>query len=174
MKQITFIEGATVALLLAFIATFGADLTTTISLTVTLYIVYLLKRSGKNTGRISTLAAVILFELVMILFNAPLAVLLISHLIMIWLVRCLFFYQSITQALLDSILQSTALSAAAWAATQTGSPFLIAWTFFLVQALFILNQTATRFIQRDCVSSHQRFTRSAIRAEAALRKLYKQ
>jgi hypothetical protein len=54
----------------------------------------------------------------------------------VWLVRSLYFHNSLVTALLDLGLVGIGLLGGAWALINTGSAAAALWTFFLLQALF--------------------------------------
>ncbi len=57
---------------------------------------------------------------------------------MLWLIRSLYFYDSVLSALVDLGLTGVALVTAIWAWLASNNLFLAFWCFFLVQALFVL------------------------------------
>ena len=63
---------------------------------------------------------------------------------------------------------------AVWAATETGSPFLSIWSFFLVQALFVAIPVRVGGNHREPQPEDhhdERFERAHRAAQAALRRL---
>jgi len=61
-----------------------------------------------------------------------------GHMIIVWLVRSLYFYSSLVSALADLALNGSSLLIAFAVASHTDSLFLTLWCFFLMQALFVL------------------------------------
>jgi hypothetical protein len=100
------------------------------------YLLYLLKRSTARIGRIVVVSAWLVLTLICWTFDASLIEQILLQATMIWLVRSLYFHQSIFTALLDLGLVSVGLAVSAWAMINTGSLVVSLWAFFLVQALF--------------------------------------
>lgn len=102
------------------------------------YIIYLLSRSQSQTGRIAVTGIWgILTLTTMVLVDTPLVFIGIQ-VFAIWLIRSLYFYNSILSALGDLLLMSTSFMTAAWAWNMTHSLLISFWTLFLVQSLFVL------------------------------------
>ena len=100
------------------------------------YLLYLLKRSDARVGRVVVIGGWALVTLVCWLFDVHLLEQVLLQATAIWLVRSLYFHNSIFTALLDLGLVSVGLAASAWAILNTGSLVASTWSFFLVQALF--------------------------------------
>ncbi|MEN8175709.1 MAG: hypothetical protein ABFS23_08090 [Pseudomonadota bacterium] len=152
MKSDSFMQGAGVALAasLAGAALFVALTTvfaggTVLRLVIAglsfAYVFYLLARSGQRVGRVTTLAGWVLAAGIGWILQLPLPLYLLLHLGLIWLVRSLYFYSSALSALMDLGLTGLGLAAGIWAFLHTGSLFLGLWSFFLVQALFVVIPT---------------------------------
>jgi hypothetical protein len=185
MKQPTFFEGIVVALaaslagsaLYAGLSTFvsGAEALRLLITAIGLgYVIYLLSRSREPVGRVTVLVAWALMAGAILIVDPPLVLYLIAHAGTVWLVRSLYFYSSALSALTDLGLNGLALSAATWAANQSGSLFLSIWSFFLVQALFVgipSTMRRKRNGKEKSLDPEDRFERARRIAEAALRKL---
>jgi len=189
MKRPTFLQGVGVALAMAFA---GAALYTAMSpfavaagllrLIVSglalAYVVYLLAASPVRTGRF---AAFVLWltAVVVASFLAPtLPAYLLAHVLLIWLVRSLYYRHGLLPALLDGGLSVIALAAGIWAALGTGSLFLALWCFFLVQALFVAipdrvpaDRVTGRAAPGAASGPEDDFGRAYRNAEAAVRRL---
>jgi len=148
MKRPTFFEGVAVALAAGIVGSMlFAVLTSVFSEAHILrlliagigvaYVVYLLRRSRERIGRITALVMWAVVAGATWLMDPPLMIYALVHLGLIWLIRSLYFYSSIVSALADLGLSGLGLTAAVWAASQSGSLFLSIWCFFLVQALFV-------------------------------------
>jgi hypothetical protein len=137
------------------------------------YIGYLLKGSEDRTGRIAVFAAWIAITAAMSFFSASLALALITQTVLISVVRTLYHHSSALAALLDLGLSSFALSAAVWASAETGSFFLTAWSFFLVQALFVVIPSEFGRVAnpKDAAPEQDEFGRASRTAEAAIRRI---
>jgi len=185
MKQPAFPEGVAVALAasLAGGAVYsaldvvfpGAPLLRLLIAGISLvYVIYLAGRSPERVGRVTTVAVWLIVAGVLWFTQPPLPLYLCMHLGAIWLVRSLHFYSSALSALADLGLNILALSAAVWAITRTDSVFLGIWSFFLVQALFVvIPKQAFRSsgVNRAGQAGTDHFQQAYRSAEAAVRKL---
>ena len=100
------------------------------------YLLYLLKRSDAHVGRVVVIVIWSLMTLVCWMFDVHLLEQVLLQATAIWLVRSLYFHNSMFTALLDLGLVSVGLAASAWAMLNTGNLVASIWSFFLVQALF--------------------------------------
>jgi hypothetical protein len=136
------------------------------------YLLYLLRRSSERVGRLTTLAAWFAMAAAVWPWSLSLPLYLLAHIVTLWLVRSLYFHGSLTAALADAVLNGLALTAALWAARQTGSLFASLWCFFLVQALFSsLPNPVPGGRNRVGPAPEDRFEQAHRAAEAALRRL---
>ncbi|HNP34207.1 MAG TPA: hypothetical protein PKK10_00020 [Woeseiaceae bacterium] len=188
MKRPTFFQGVLVAGLLALgagsivamlapLLGLGTTLRLLIPLLGLVYILYLFSRSKERTGRATALAAWAVIAALGWWFVPPLALYLLIHVAAIWLLRSLYFYSGVLPSVLDLGLSALSISAAAWAATQSGSVFLATWSFFLVQALFVAIPPAIGARNRTCTDAaneNTRFERAKREADRALRQLFTQ
>lgn len=185
MRRATFPEGVLVALAAALGGSIahtvmpgavGPD--TTIRLIVAGlglgYALYLLRRSPSRTGRVVTLAA--WFSIAVLgwfLIDDRLTHLAV-HLGLLWLVRTLHHQSGVLAAVLDLGLNLAALMAGTWAFVHSGSVFLGIWSFFLVQALFVIIPMHFARPQHDGAepsTAPDRFQLAYRSAENALREL---
>lgn len=185
MKQPTFIEGVSIALIASIAATvlFTAlisilPLESVIKLLIALfslgYISYLLSRSQERLGRVTLIFSWSLIAAAIWFFAPSLALYGLVHLGLIWLIRALYHYNSLLSALADLGLNAVALAAAAWAAFQTESLFITTWCFFLIQALFVYIPSKLfrkKAIPAGIVVNEDRFQQAHHAAESALHKL---
>ncbi len=177
----SFLSGVAIAAVLAVAAGASfAGLTVPLShalsvrIVVTLlagsYALYLLHQSNERTGRIVTVAVWCVSASAIAAFVPTLTLFLIAHTCLIWLVRTLYFHDSTITALFDLGLSALALASGIWALRSCQSLSLATWSFFLVQALFVVLPTgATRTAQAD--DGNQAFQRAQRSADAALRRL---
>ncbi len=187
MKRPTFSEGAVVALVASLGATVlyhtlplilpGMWVLQALTALVALgYVLYLLARSPVRFGRISALALWFLVTAVTLSLGPSLALHMLVQVGLVWLIRSLYFYTSVLSALADLGISALALSAAVWAADQTGSIFLSVWSLLLVQALFVTLPAKLRRGKqhtRPRREAEDRFDRAHRVAESALRRLCK-
>lgn len=185
MKRPRFSEGVAVALVAALLGSMmltvlpaiaGSDVTLRLPIAVLGlgYVLYLLIRSRESTGRVVTLTVWLLLSGIAWFAVADPLVYLAFHLGLIWLVRALYHQPGPLAALLDLGLNLLASIAGVWAFVHADSVFLGIWSFFLVQALFVVIPAADgRQVRIDGDASTQpdRFQRAHRSAEAALRKL---
>lgn len=149
MKRPSFFHGVIAAAVLAFVASavvatltpfigIGSVIRLVIPALALAYLFYLLRSSTERTGRITTLSLWSALAVVAWWIAPPLPFYVLIHVGAIWLVRSLYFYAGVFPALLDLGLSALSVTAFVWAASRTGSVFLAAWCFFLVQALFVM------------------------------------
>ena len=148
MKQATFSEGVgvalvasvTVAALFSVMSSLfmgGSLFKMLVSGLSFFYISYLLLRSDEKAGRITVLVSWLIVSFATFIFVPSFLLYLAIQLFMVWLVRSLYFYNSVLSALVDLFVTSMSVVIAMWALNTTGSVFLTFWSFFLVQALFV-------------------------------------
>lgn len=140
------------------------------------YLLYLLSRSRHKTGRLTTVALYIVIAMSMTVTGMSMTWLLIVVLAMVWLVRSLYFYNSLLSALLDMglTLISVSIAVAAW--LHTDSLFLFVWCLMLVQACFIWIPADWRPKKTvlESIRSSDRFDRALRAAKSASQKLASQ
>jgi hypothetical protein len=184
MKRPTFIQGAVVAFVFALA---GAAAFTTLKLLLGsgfllkflisvlggFYVLYLLSRSNEKTGRLTIPALWLSGAIAAWLFLPGLALFVITHLGMVWLIRSLYFHTSVLPALLDLGLCALSLVAAIATAQHSHSIFLTIWSFFLLQALFVAIPSLIKTHRAEpAEQSEQRFKRALRTAEAAVRRMH--
>jgi hypothetical protein len=185
MKQPTFFEGVVVAIVasvsgsaIALVLTplFGRGgmaqlLITGISFT---YLIYLLARSPERVGRITTVMLWIGITAIAWFAGLPVLLLGLVQVAFLWLIRSLYFYSSVLSALMDLGLTVLSLVVAFWAGTHSSSLFLGLWSFFLMQALFVVIPRQIRRgnnINQLPQIQDDRFQNAYRSAQAAVRKL---
>ena len=100
------------------------------------YLVYLMKRSGARIGKLVVFSAWFVTSLGGWILDAALIEQVLLQAGLIWLVRSLYFHNSLFSAALDFGLVSLGLAAATWAFINTGSLAISLWAFFLLQSFF--------------------------------------
>lgn len=147
MKFPGIIDGVVVAVIIAVGAgiatlalggysTLGELLKLVLPWATLVYLVYLFKRSDARIGRVVAIAAWGVVSLACWLFDLHLSQQALAQAGIVWLVRSLYFHNSMLAALLDLGLIGSGLLAGAWALINTGSAAAALWSFFLLQALF--------------------------------------
>lgn len=136
------------------------------------YLLYLLSQSGERTGRVTVLATWAAMTLATWWFVPWFPLYLLIQVAAIWLVRSLYFYSGVFPALLDLGLCGLSTAFALGTLARTGSVFLAAWCFFLVQALFVaIPPTMRKRTAPPGPAADNDFERARREAEAALRQL---
>lgn len=162
-----------VALLTPFLG-LGAVLRLAVPALAGAYLLWFFRTNRQRTGRVVTLSLWTALAVAAWWLAPPLPVYLLAHAGAVWLVRSLYAYSGVIPALMDLGLSALSALALAWVLLRTGSVFLAAWTFFLVQALWVAiparieGRTATRAPGAD----NERFERASRQADAALRQLF--
>lgn len=139
------------------------------------YILYLLRTSNERTGNITTISLWSALAVGTWWVAPPLTFYVLIHAGSIWLVRSLYFYAGVFPSLIDLGLTALSLFGFVWALSRTDSVFLATWSFFLVQALFVVIPAATGRRSRgsevvDCAT----FDRARRQANEALKALASQ
>lgn len=138
------------------------------------YVVYLLWRSRERIGRVTVIVVWMLASVVIWLFYPPIPLFMVLQLVLIWLIRSLYFYSGVLPALLDLGLNGVAALFAIGAGLHTQSLFVALWCFFLSQALFVFIPATLQRKQAMAGSGEageDRFERAHRVAMAAVRKL---
>lgn len=185
MKKATFIEGVAIALTSSIAVAaifftmsslfFGDDLFRLVIAGVSFfYILYLFLRTKERTGRITVISIWFVLTVTSLIFVSSLMLYICIQLFMIWILRSLYFYNSIFSAFIDLILNGMSLIVAVWSWSVSGSLFLTLWCFFLMQALFVF--IPKNFIAKEKVKSVYRpaddkFEHAYHAAEVAVSKL---
>lgn len=185
MKRPTFLSATGLALLMAVAAGAGfallapaigsaASLRLLISGLGLGYLAWLLAGSRPRAGRVTAVAAWLLLSAASWFLAPSLVTYLLPHVALLWLVRSLVRYRGALPALLDLGVSAVGVAAAAWAARHSGSVFLAAWSFFLVQAVAIA--IPARLFERarddaEAVRGNDIFDHARRRADAAFREL---
>lgn len=185
MKHLSFLSGAALALCLALggsalfsaLVPFVASATVLrllISLSGFAYLLWLIRGSRRRTGRVTAATAWIVVSVTAFCVGLPLPVYLLVHAVALWLMRSLLYYSGALPALVDLGISALSVSAAAWAATRSGSVFLAVWCFFLVQAVVAMipqRMPEPRHDEPPGDMDDDRFEQAQRRAEAAFRQL---
>lgn len=136
------------------------------------YLLFLFRYSNIHRGRVLVLTTWFVISLAGWLLGVGMFWQLLSHLLLIWLVRSLYFHSSMLSALLDLVLIAMATGAGFWAVLQTSSLTTAVWSFFLCQALFSAipeftgkakGDTTAQPINNDQFQSAYRIARQAVR-----------
>ena len=187
MKQATFPEGIAIALIASVMVAalfsvmsslfIGGNLFMLLVAAVSFfYILYLLLRSKERVGRVTVLVSWFVITLGSLVFVSSVLLYLAIQLCMIWLVRSVYFYNSLFSALIDLAMTSMSFVVALWTLNVSGSLFLTFWSFFLVQALFVYiptNFTGKNKVKAVNCPETDRFEYAYHAAEVAVTKLAK-
>ncbi|HVO57875.1 MAG TPA: hypothetical protein VMT51_09295 [Dongiaceae bacterium] len=181
MKSLSFWRGVAVALVLSLIGAVaftaleplvgpGFGLRGLIAALGFSYLLVLLHNTQAPVGRVVTVVIWLAVTALLFVGDPTLWLWLLVQVGMIWLVRCLYLYGSFLAALADAALNGLALAASLSTAQHTHSPFLTLWTFFLVQALYVLIPKL-RASATQPETPADGFDQAYRTAEAALRRL---
>lgn len=183
MKIPSILNGIIVAALITLAAgvsslLFGAFIrdsslfTLLLSFSTCVYLIYLLKYSEAQIGRVMVMSTWAVITLGSGLLTIPFIEQVLIQAGLIWLVRSLYFHDSLWTALLDFGLILAGLAASTWAMMNTGSLAIALWSFFLLQSLFTsFSHLALRPKNRSHTSSQPSFQSSHRAALEAVRKL---
>jgi len=188
MKRPTFFHGVVVAAVLAFAASVvigaltpfigvGSVIRLVIPAVSLAYVLYLIRSSTERVGRITTLSLWSVLAISTWWIGPPLPFYVLVHVGAVWLVRSLYFYSGIFPALMDLGLSAMSVSAFIWALSRTGSIFLAAWSFFLVQALFVAipaSISGRKKAEKPPATDNEPFDRARRQADQALQQLFTQ
>lgn len=147
----------------------AAALRTALGLAAAGYVLWLIVGAPTRTGRVVVALAWLVAALLAWLLEPPLGVYLAGHVGAAWLVRALFHHGRLGAALADLALTALALAAGIVAARHTASVTLGAWSFFLVQALWVFIPSAHDPAAAD--DDATRFAAAAARARTAWARL---
>jgi len=184
-KSPTLLEGSILALVLSIAASLFFSIMSSllsggfvfrilVSLICLIYLLYLFSRSQEKTGKITVFSLWLLAALLNHLLTDSVLFYITIHISIIWLVRSLYFYNSVLSSLIDLFVTTAALLLSIISWNHTGSLLLSIWCFLLIQSLFV-------FIPRQAWRSsgyvpsttmtNVTFENAYNNAEAALKKL---
>ncbi len=134
------------------------------------YVLYLLALGQCRVGRVTLMALWSLLTAGAWLGGLSLPLFILVQAGLVWLARSLYHQAGWLAALLDLGLTALGLGAAVWALGHSGSLALACWSFFLVQALFVLIPPELG-ARRRAAQDPDPFEQAYRGAEAALRSL---
>ncbi|HEX7720276.1 MAG TPA: hypothetical protein VF389_10750, partial [Woeseiaceae bacterium] len=146
-----------------------------------LYLIWVIRGSGRRSGRFVALAFWGVLSVGTWFFAPTLSMYLLIHVAAIWLIRSLLVYSGLLPALLDLALTAASAAAATWAFSRSGNVFLATWCFFLLQALFVaipIRVAPIRVAHKKCANDqsnevdNEAFERARRRAVTALEQLF--
>lgn len=184
MRQVSILNGIAFAIIISLISAFLIHLlplilTTSSSYRMTVavlslaYLLYLFRYSEIRRGRVIVFMLWMSINFAAWFFALNLISLLALNLLMIWLVRSLYFHSSISAAIFDLLLVLMSAGAGTWALLHTSSPVAAVWCFFLCQSLFSAIPQSFLPLNRNNVVSNDadRFEAAHRVAQDAVRKL---
>ena len=115
------------------------------------YMCYLLARSGRRSGRVTLGLLALTVLLVSLVFNLRFPTILLLCVTLMWAVRSFAYSRSLVSALLQGGVYVLGCGAALIVYGHSGSLALAIWSFFLVQAAFVL--IPAQFIRRSATPS---------------------
>ena len=160
MQRPTLLEGILVALVLSLLVGPIVVLLQTlvgsllawkavVVLIASTYIGYLLVQSGRRKGRVTLGLGTLVVLLAALLLNVPMTTMLLVALALIWGIRSFAYSQSLLAAALQGGVCLLGWAAARLVLAHSGHLALALWSFFLVQATFVL--IPTRMTRRPAV-----------------------
>lgn len=138
------------------------------------YIIYLFSRHSEKTGKMTTIALWFFISLLNQVLTDSTLLFITIHISMIWLLRSLYFYNSLWSSALDLALSLFALVAGIITWEHTGSLLLSLWSFFLIQALFVFipKQFHKQMNNNNLLAvDNHNFDQASVQAQTALQKL---
>lgn len=185
MNRPSFFEGVAVAFIASLLLSTGLFVVSSVLFSDFLvylltaiagisYIIYLTGRSGEKTGRITVILIWSLTSIASLLFFPSPLVFALTQLGFVWLVRSLYYYNSVVAALLDMGLMAAGIAIALWTWFYSHSTFLSLWCFFLTQALFVVipsSLQSSKTAPAPETGNQIRFERAHQAAMQAVRKL---
>jgi hypothetical protein len=136
------------------------------------YAVLQLRAFDTRVGRMLAVGLWLALNIVLFAFNPPLSAWLLAQATAIWALRCWAFHAGLFSAIADAVLGLFAVAAGVVVIHATHSVFLALWSFFLLQALFVLIPDTLRSTpQASTPDNADRFDRARRSAEAALQRL---
>jgi hypothetical protein len=136
------------------------------------YLIYLLNRTAERAGRLTTVLIWLCLSTVLGLSELTGVTYLAAHLLMLWLVRALYFQPGPLSAAGDGLLMAMGCLLATGAYVWSQSLLAAVWTFFLIQALFIFVADRQQPNQGSSDAAEAaRFETAYRSAEAALEQL---
>ena len=145
-----------------------------IALVSAVYIAYLMIRSHEKLGRLTVFTLWFAITLLSMVVSPSLAIFVLVQLGMIWIIRSLYYYNSVLAALADLGLMGLSIIVSLWAWWNTQSLLMAMWCFFLVQALFVLiPKQLSKPASKDShlQKASDRFEHAYLAAEQAARQL---
>lgn len=140
-----------------------------------MYVLYLLYRSKEKRGRVAVTILWLVYALSVWVFAPSTLIILFAHVGAIWLVRTLFYHNSLLVASFDFGLITISVFVSIWTLMHTHSLLLTTWVFFLLQAVFSILPEQIQLQSKTVVSEKDdEFERAYAVAEAAVRQLSNQ
>jgi hypothetical protein len=102
------------------------------------YICYLLMRSGRRSGRVTLGVLALTVLLAGLVCNLRFPTVLLLCVTLIWGMRSFAYSRSLVSTVLQGVVSGLGCGAALTMYGHSGSPALAIWSFFLVQAAFVL------------------------------------
>lgn len=184
-KSPTLFEGTILALVISIAASLFFNVMSSllsggfvfrilISLICLIYLLYLFSRSQQKTGKITIFSLWLLIALLNHLITDSVLLYITIHISAIWLIRSLYFYNSVLSSLIDLFVTITALASSIISWNHTGSLLLSIWCFLLVQSLFVFiprQAWGSSKYDSSTIATNTTFEKAYHNAEAALKKL---
>lgn len=139
-----------------------------------IYTLYLLSKSQEKTGKITIISIWLLVSVLNFLFTESVLLYVTIYIAMTWLIRSLYFYNSLLSSGIDLLVTVLASFICLLTWNYTGSLLLTIWSFFLIQSLFVFIPRHYRdspFTNANSRSVNTAFEQACRNAEVSLEKL---
>ena len=185
MKHLSFIQlsilgfglsllGAVGVHSLNIVLTMPDALLATCLVLIFVYISYLLYKTKIQTGRLLVFIAYPLINLGFVALLPSALLILTANLMILWLVRSLYFHRCFIAIVCDASLTFFGAAAAYLVLSATSSWFLVFWSFFLIQALLpLLPKSIGKNIEQTIKTENHLFSTAYHNAESAINQLIK-
>ena len=141
------------------------------------YLVYLITRSQRKSGKLVATLLISSVALICVILPIGISVTLTILLTAIWLVRSFYFRCGFLDSVFDLGLTLVSFAAAVTAGRISKSHFLAFWTFFIVQALHVylpsMQQKQSYTGEQPSDTSGDRFRRAHDNAQSALNRMHR-
>ncbi|MEM7502400.1 MAG: hypothetical protein AAF417_10175 [Pseudomonadota bacterium] len=143
----------------------------TVALLGLAYLIFLFSRTETRVGRMSVFVVWTGVAVTGWIWVDSFALYLLLHVLLLWLIRSLYFHGGVLTALIDGALVALGTVCALGTVLKTDSTMLGIWVFFLIQALFSLIPKLGTESSVSERSTREKFGDAESRAEAALTQL---
>ncbi len=182
MKKMTFNKGVMFAFVASLFSTICFSVLSGVldsdllmksisSVVIFVYLVYLMQCSNIRTGRPTIILIWSILSVVLVYLVDSFVLFLMLQILLIWLVRSLFYYSGAITSLIDLCLTVFSFFVAIWAIAHTDSLFASVWSFFLFQATFVFIPENFKADRKTATGQINEFERSFYQTQVAIKQL---